>query len=156
MEGLFHSEPPCMEPENWRRVNTLNAMLVLQRLPVVSRWIIYCPIHIMLKYYTALISSHHCCNDGNNEKFITTNVCSNDVFVLILTHRLSVASTALPTSWVPVTGDPRGIQRVERIFTKYRKLTRNVLPEGRASQKGTETMSRGNSWVGSTEAYEKQ
>ena len=45
-------------------------------------------------FYTALISSHHCSNEGNNNKFITIDICSNYVFLLILLRGSSVTPTA--------------------------------------------------------------
>ena len=41
-------------------------------------------------FYTALISLLHCDNDGNNNKFITIDICSNYVFLLILLRRSPV------------------------------------------------------------------
>ena len=58
-------------------------------------------------FYTALISIHHCSNDGNNNRFITVDICWNYVFLLILVCRSRVTPMALRSSWVPVTGDPR-------------------------------------------------
>jgi len=49
-------------------------------------------------------------------------VTQNYIFLLILTRRSSVAPTALPPSWVPVTGDPRGIQRVKIMLSKISKI----------------------------------
>lgn len=41
-------------------------------------------------FYTALISSHRCINDGNNEKLISIDICPNYVFLPIRVHRLPV------------------------------------------------------------------
>ena len=54
-------------------------------------------------FYTALILSHHCSNDGNNKKFITIDICSNYVFLLILVRRSLVTPTTPRSNWVPVT-----------------------------------------------------
>ena len=42
-------------------------------------------------FYTALISSYHYSNDGNNNKFITIDICSNYVFLQILARRSPVS-----------------------------------------------------------------
>ena len=60
-------------------------------------------------FYNALISSHHRSDDNNNKKFITIDICSNYVFLLILVRRSSATPTAPQPSWVPVTGDLYGI-----------------------------------------------
>jgi len=52
-------------------------------------------------FYTALICSNHCSNNGNNEKFWSIDICSNylfKVFLLILARRSPVTPTALPPS----------------------------------------------------------
>ena len=45
-------------------------------------------------FYTALISLHHCSNDGKNNKFITVDICLNHVFLQILARRSPVAPVA--------------------------------------------------------------
>ena len=45
-------------------------------------------------FYNALISSHHRSDDNNNKKFITIDICSNYVFLLILLRGSSVTPTA--------------------------------------------------------------
>ena len=46
-------------------------------------------------FHTALISSHNCSdNNGNNNKFMTIDICSNSVFLLILVRRSPVTPMA--------------------------------------------------------------
>lgn len=51
-------------------------------------------------FYTGLISSHPCSNDGNDKKFISIDICS---------------SFFMTPLGAPVTGNPHGIQRVNII-----------------------------------------
>lgn len=59
-------------------------------------------------FYTALISSNHYTNDGNNEKWLSIDICPNYVF-----------STNLGA---PVTGDPHGSQRVTDVDKNFYTL----------------------------------
>lgn len=45
-------------------------------------------------FYASLILSHHCTNNGNNEKFITIDICLNYVFLIVLARRLPMTPVA--------------------------------------------------------------
>ena len=105
-------------------------------------------------FYTSLISSHHCSNDVNNNKFIIIDICASYVFLSILVRRSPIGVTArlgdghrwpphshgqvewrspvTPTqarpSWAPVTGDPHGIQRVKHAMNRVMRLRAIRVP----------------------------
>ena len=78
-------------------------------------------------FYTALISSHHCSNDGNNKTFIAIHICSNYVFLLILVRLSSVTRTAPRPSWVRVTGHPMAFNVLSVKIAYWSLLRRNLV-----------------------------